>query len=67
VLGEDKVLAVLNASDRILQVNISTASLEWEDGKLVDDLLGHGRYRVTEGGLTLTLPAWTGRWIGAAD
>lgn len=63
ILGEDGVLVVLNASDRVRQVTIPVKDMGWQDGRRVASLLQHGYYEVMNGGLTITLPAWCGCWF----
>lgn len=63
-LGEEKVVAALNASARSHQVELPCAALNWGDGRIVQSLIDGQKFTVTEGKLSLTLPPWSGLWVG---
>lgn len=64
-LGEDRVLVVINAGEKVRQVNLPVMAVGWADGERVKDLLGRGHYEVKDGGLELTLPAWGAVVVGS--
>jgi glycosidase len=63
-LGEDKVLVVLNASGHARKIEVPCETLGWEDGRSLHGLVDRQSYVVTDGKLSLNLPAWHGTWIG---
>ena len=63
-LGEDKVVVAMNATGRSHRIDIGAAALNWADGRIVQNLLSHEKYTVSAGLINITLPAWSGIWIG---
>lgn len=63
-LGEDKVLAALNASSHARRIEVPCEALGWEDGRVLHGLIDHQSHIVSGGKVTLHLPAWHGAWIG---
>jgi cyclomaltodextrinase / maltogenic alpha-amylase / neopullulanase len=63
MLGDEKVLVVMNASPSHRKLNIPVESLEWEDGYTPIDLLGISSSSVSGGILNLDLLPWTGAWL----
>jgi cyclomaltodextrinase / maltogenic alpha-amylase / neopullulanase len=59
-LGESKVMVVMNASSTRRQVRIPVSGLDWQDGKIVHNLLDSGEYIVSGEFLPVSLPAWSG-------
>jgi cyclomaltodextrinase len=62
-LGDQNVLAVLNASGQERHLEIPCAPLHWVEGRIVQSLLDGLKYTVSNGSLSLNLPAWNGLWI----
>jgi len=63
-LGEEKVLIAINASSRSHSVNVACASVGWEDGRELRNLLTHEKTTVSKGQIKLSLEPWSGVWIG---
>jgi len=63
VLGREGVLVVLNASGTKHQYSLEVDALDWEDGRVVRDLIGGEEMIVSGRGLDLTLDAWSGVWV----
>ena len=63
VLGEEGLLLVLNASGIQQQYRLDVTALNWQDGRIVRDLIGGEELIVSGNELALTLEAWTGLWV----
>ena len=63
-LGEEKIIAAMNAGPHEQKVDIPVAALGWQDGRTVLNLIDYAKYTVSDGNLTLALPPWAGAWIG---
>jgi glycosidase len=63
-LGEDKVLVALNASGHARRIEVPCEALGWADGRALHGLVDRQSYVITDGKLSLNLPAWHGTWIG---
>lgn len=63
-LGEEKVLIALNPSNRAHPINVTCASVGWEDGRELRNLLTHEKITVSKGHIKLSLEPWSGVWIG---
>lgn len=63
-LGEDKVLAALNASSHARRFEVPCEALGWADGRVVHGLIDWQNYIVSDRKISFTLPAWRGTWIG---
>lgn len=59
----EKVLVILNASDKPAQVTIPIGTLGWEAGMELTSILDGQRCGMNELGLKLELPGWGGRWL----
>jgi cyclomaltodextrinase len=64
VLGEDKVLVVMNASSHTRGIDIPCEKIGWLEGRVLYGLVDHQTYKIIDGKISLTLPAWSGMWIG---
>ncbi|NOY98660.1 MAG: DUF3459 domain-containing protein [Chloroflexi bacterium] len=62
-LGEEKIVVVMNASEKEQPVRVPVDTL-WQDGTEIRGLLKHRKYGVKQGHITLTLPPWSGVWLG---
>jgi glycosidase len=63
-LGEEKVVVAMNAAPHQQNVEIPITPLRWENGRVVHNLMDNTRHTVSSGKLTLSLPPWSGTWIG---
>ena len=62
---DEKVLIIMNGGPDKQVVSIDVRQFGWEDGRLVKDLLSsEEQYAVTNQSIELTLPAWSGFWLG---
>lgn len=64
VLGEDKVLAVINPTKETHRLNVPVKKLNYPDGIVIEDLVTRGRFRVADQVVHLTLGPWSGALIG---
>jgi glycosidase len=64
VMGEDKVVIVLNATGRARRIDVPCNLLGWNDGRLVQDCIDGEKHRVNGGKIALSLTGWSGVWIG---
>jgi hypothetical protein len=53
----------LNASGTRQQYRLDVAPLNWQDGRIVRDLITGEELIVSGSELVLTLEAWTGVWV----
>jgi glycosidase len=63
-LGAERVLVVLNTCSHARQIQVSCASLGWDEGHEVINLINNERYVLRNGQITLKLDPWSGGWIG---
>ncbi|MCX7609143.1 MAG: glycoside hydrolase family 13 protein [Anaerolineales bacterium] len=63
-LGEERVLALFNASSHARRIEIPCETLGWENGRMVHGLIDRQSYVVMDNKITLHLPAWQGTWLG---
>lgn len=63
-LGEEKIVIALNAGPHIQKVDVPVTSLGWQDGRHLRGLLDNQKYAVSDGRLSLSLPPWSGVWVG---
>ncbi len=64
VLGEEAFVMVMNPTGQDRQVSLPCSRLKWENGRVVQDLLGGRKYTITGTTLKIDLPAWSGLWLG---
>jgi cyclomaltodextrinase / maltogenic alpha-amylase / neopullulanase len=64
ILGEQGILVAMNTSGHERKISIPCLSLGWGEGRVVQNLLDGQRSTVSSGKLPLTLPPWSGAWIG---
>ncbi len=62
-LGEEKILVVLNTTGRARQFDVPCASINWGNGRVVQNLMSQEKYTINGGKITLNLPPWSGTWI----
>jgi glycosidase len=62
-LGAEKTLVVINASQDPVNASIPVQTL-WREGQTLRSLLDSRPFTVTDGKLTISLPAWNGVYIG---
>ncbi|MBS1250076.1 MAG: Neopullulanase [Chloroflexi bacterium] len=63
-LGDEVILIAINASPSRRHLHLPVNSLGWQDGRIVNDLLGQEEYIVSGDELIITLQPWQGTWIG---
>jgi glycosidase len=63
LLGEERILAVMNASGVERQLRLPAAGLGWEDGCILYNLLGPGEFIVAGNTLLVNLPPWGGAYL----
>jgi cyclomaltodextrinase / maltogenic alpha-amylase / neopullulanase len=63
-LGEQNILIALNASGQERRTDIPCTALGWKDGRVCHGLLDGQNHIVAVGKISLTLPPWSGTWIG---
>ncbi len=64
IMDEDKVIVALNASARSRRIDVPCFALEWREGKPLRNLINGEKLIVSGGKISLTLPGWSGAWIG---
>ncbi len=62
-LGDQVILAVMNAGPTRRHLRVPVADLGWQDGRIVRDLLGRDEYIVQGDMLKLTIQPWSGVWV----
>lgn len=65
LLGDEKVLVVMNASPTLRHLRLPVANLGWRDGQILHNRLGREEYLVSGDHLLVTLFPWSGVWIGS--
>ncbi len=63
VLGQEKVIVAINPNGDTRQLNIPVGKMDLKDDSLLQDLLNHGRYRVKEQMIEITLAPWSGIYL----
>lgn len=63
VLGQEKVLIVVNPGSARRTARISVSALGLADGQILHNLLGSGEFIVAGDQLTVSLPGWSGMWL----
>jgi glycosidase len=63
VLGDENLLAVMNASGTRRQFKIIVDALTWQDGRIVHDVINGEEMIISGNELSLTLEAWSSAWI----
>ena len=64
ILGEPNVLIALNASAIEQPIDIPCATMNWSDGRVVQNLVEGQKFTVMGGKISFTLPSWSGVWVG---
>jgi cyclomaltodextrinase len=62
-LGDEAILAAINASDSRRHLKLLVSSLGWSDGRIVSDLLGSEEYIVSGEELIINLQPWSMVWV----
>jgi len=62
-IGAEKTLVVINASHKPVDAQLPVQNL-WREGHTLRSLLDSRPFTITEGKLFITLPAWSGVYIG---
>lgn len=62
-LGEETIVAVLNASPVQRHLRLPVAGLGWEDGRILRNLLGKEEYFVAGEEVAISLLPWSGAWV----
>jgi hypothetical protein len=62
-LGTEKTLVVINASHDSVNAQLPVQTL-WREGQTLRSLLDSRPFTVIDGKLNITLPAWSGLYIG---
>ncbi|RPI21975.1 MAG: alpha-amylase [Chloroflexota bacterium] len=62
-LGEEKIVAVYNASATRRTLHLPTATIGWPDGRITRDLLSPGEYIVAGDVANISLEPWSGQWL----
>ncbi len=62
-LGEEKTLVALNVSEKTANVQFPVAPY-WSDGHVVRSLLDSRPFSIQNGKINISLPAWSGIWLG---
>jgi cyclomaltodextrinase / maltogenic alpha-amylase / neopullulanase len=63
VLGQEKILVVINASETKRSLRISTRALGLADGRILHNLTGPGEFIVADEEINVTAPAWSCSWL----
>ncbi len=62
-LGEERTLVVLNTGDRLQELELPVQDL-WPDGHSLRSLIDHRQLAVQAGKIKISLPPWSGEWLG---
>ena len=62
-LGDEGILIFLNASSTRRNFRLSVDKLDWQDGRIVRDLISNQEYIVSGPELVLDAEPWRGYWI----
>jgi len=63
ILGEDKVIVVINPNKEAREVDIPLKKLNLPEGTLFEDVVTSGRYRMSNQTLKVTLGPWSGAMV----
>jgi cyclomaltodextrinase len=63
-LGDEAVLVALNASAAQRHLRLTIKELGWRDGLILHNLFGFEEYIVSGDSLVVSVPPWSGVWIG---
>jgi glycosidase len=64
VSGDEKIMVALNASPEEQEFCVSIDVLDWEEGRVLQDLLTPGKhYTVSNRCFDIQLPPWGGTWV----
>jgi cyclomaltodextrinase len=63
ILGQEKMLVVVNASEARRTIQIPLKSVNLPNGHIFHNLLGQGEFIVNGELLSVTVPAFTGMWL----
>jgi cyclomaltodextrinase len=63
-LGDESILVVLNASPIQRHLRLPVGDLHWADGRILRNMLGKNEYIVAGDTILVSLPPWTGAWVG---
>ena len=64
VLGDEKILVVMNAGPTRRQMRLPVADLGWFDGQILHNLINREEHLVSGDTLKVSVPGWGGAWIG---
>jgi glycosidase len=64
MLGEDSVVAALNCSATPRSLRLPVSGLGLADGRILHNLLGAEEYIVQGDEVAISLPPWSGVWMG---
>ena len=62
-LGGEKTLVAMNMSDKAINAELPAQTL-WREGQIVRSLLDNRPFTVNEGKIKVSLPAWSGIYLG---
>lgn len=62
-LGDECILIALNASSTRRNLRLPVQDVQWQEGRVIQNLLDRREYRVSEGVLRISLPPWSGAWL----
>ncbi len=63
--SDDKILIIMNASASELKATINTDKMNWEDGRVIKNIITPERQcTITNRSIEILLPAWAGVWMG---
>ena len=62
-LEAEKILVAINASSSRRILHLPIQQLEWEEGRILHNMLGSEEYLVCREHVTITLPPWSGVWL----
>ena len=57
----------MNASSEKSELQLPTDRLGWGEGQVAYNLLGGEEFLVSEGGIVLSLPPWSGVWLSTSQ
>jgi len=63
LLGDDRLLVVVNSSQVPCHIRLPVCDLGWQDGQIVKNLLGEGEYIVSGDSLSVSLSPCSGVWL----
>ncbi len=63
ILGDEKLVVVMNAGPEDHPLDIPVGKLGWEDGRVIHNILGKQEFTVEQGNLSVVIPPWSGMWL----